>query len=37
VRKDSREEHRVRIITDDGRVRRYRLDAQTGNLLPKKR
>lgn len=37
VRKDSREEHRVRIITDDGRVRRYRLDAQTGNLLPRKR
>ena len=37
VRKDSREEHRVRIITDDGRVRRYRMDAQTGNLLPRKR
>lgn len=37
VRKDSREEHRVRIITDDGRVRRYRMDAETGNLLPRKR
>ncbi len=37
VQKNNQEEHRVRIITDDGRVRRYRLDALTGNLLPRKR
>jgi hypothetical protein len=37
VRKNDREEHRVRIITDDGRVRRYRMDAETGDLLPRKR
>lgn len=37
VQKDNQQEHRVRIITDEGRVRRYRMDAQTGNLLPRKR
>ncbi len=36
VQKNNQEEHRVRIITDGGRVRRYRMDALTGNLLPKK-
>ncbi len=37
VRNNNREEHRVRVITDDGRVRRYRLDAETGDLLPRRR
>jgi len=37
VRNKNREEHRVRIITDDGRVRRYRLDAETGDVLPRSR
>ena len=36
VRKNNREEHRVRVITDDGRVRRYRMDAETGDILPRK-
>ncbi len=37
VQQDNRNEHRVRIITDDGRVRRYRMDAETGNVLPRRR
>ncbi len=37
VRNNDRAEHRVRVITDDGRVRRYRLDARTGDLLPRRR
>lgn len=37
VRSNDRDEHRVRVITDDGRVRRYRMDAETGNLLPRGR
>ena len=36
VRQNDREEHRVRVITDDGRVRRYRMDAQTGDILPRR-
>lgn len=37
VRNNDREEHRVRVITNDGRVRRYRLDAESGKILPRKR
>lgn len=33
-RQESREEHQVRILTDDGRVRQFRIDASTGAVLP---
>lgn len=31
---EGRSEHRLRVLTDDGRVRRLRIDAQTGQRLP---
>ena len=31
------QEHRVRIITDQGKVRRYRIDPGSGRELPSKR
>ncbi|MBU0500898.1 MAG: PepSY domain-containing protein [Gammaproteobacteria bacterium] len=33
-RSDASEEHRVRILTNEGRVRQYRIDARTGAVLP---
>lgn len=33
-RNDASEEHRVRILTNEGRVRQYRIDARTGRVLP---
>lgn len=33
-REESREEHQVRILTNEGRVRQYRIDASTGAVLP---
>jgi uncharacterized membrane protein YkoI len=29
-RRDGRESHRIRILTDDGRVKRLRIDAESG-------
>lgn len=33
--RDGRREHHVRIITDRGKVKRYRVDAGSGETLPR--
>lgn len=34
-RRDGRESHQIRILTDDGRVKRLRIDAESGGQQPK--
>jgi uncharacterized membrane protein YkoI len=33
-RRDGRESHKIRILTDDGRVKRLQIDAQSGRRQP---
>lgn len=33
VRENGQEVHRLRILSEDGRVRRYNMDAQTGRRM----
>jgi uncharacterized membrane protein YkoI len=33
-RRDGRDVHNIRILTPDGRVRRYQVDADSGRRLP---
>jgi uncharacterized membrane protein YkoI len=34
-RENGRERHSIRILTDDGQVRRLQIDAQSGNRMPR--
>lgn len=34
-RENGRERHNIRILTDDGRVRRLQIDAQSDNRMPR--
>jgi uncharacterized membrane protein YkoI len=34
VDRDGQPVHRVKILTDEGRVKRYRMDSQSGQPLP---
>jgi uncharacterized membrane protein YkoI len=37
VRNNGQEVHRLRILSDDGRVRRYNVDAETGRRMKGRR
>jgi len=37
VRENGQEVHRLRILSEDGRVRRYNMDAQTGRRMKGRR
>jgi len=37
VRENGQEVHRLRILSEDGRVRRYNMDAQTGRQMKGRR
>lgn len=37
AKKGGNSEYRIRMLTDEGRVRRYRVDPRSGDVLPKKK